>query len=82
MHNVETVPGVTKFMQEVYLDKFIRLLDVPSIVPEPSSELSTILCNCIQVQKLADPVTPCSAATCMSFPTNTVSLGSRLLSTF
>lgn len=45
-------------MQEVYLDKFIRLLDTPGIVPGPNSEVGTILCNCIHVQKLADPVTP------------------------
>lgn len=45
-------------MQEVYLDKFIRLLDAPGIVPGPNSEVGTILRNCIHVQKLADPVTP------------------------
>lgn len=45
-------------MQEVYLDKFIRLLDAPGIVPGPNSEVSTILRNCVHVQKLADPVTP------------------------
>lgn len=56
--SVGAVPGVTKFMQEVYLDKFIRLLDAPGIVPGPSSEVGTILRNCVQVQKLADPVTP------------------------
>lgn len=56
--NVGAVPGVTKFMQEVYLDKYIRLLDSPGVVPGPSSEVGTILCNCIQMQKLADPVTP------------------------
>ncbi|XP_060039368.1 guanine nucleotide-binding protein-like 3-like protein isoform X4 [Erinaceus europaeus] len=56
--SVGAVPGVTKFMQEVYLDKFIRLLDAPGIVPGPNSEVGTILRNCIQVQKLADPVTP------------------------
>ncbi|XP_075394956.1 guanine nucleotide-binding protein-like 3-like protein isoform X2 [Tenrec ecaudatus] len=55
---VGAVPGVTKFMQEVYLDKFIRLLDAPGIVPGPNSEVGTILRNCIHVQKLADPVTP------------------------
>ncbi|XP_059943255.1 guanine nucleotide-binding protein-like 3-like protein isoform X1 [Mesoplodon densirostris] len=56
--SVGAVPGVTKFMQEVYLDKFIRLLDAPGIVPGPNSEVGSILCNCIHVQKLADPVTP------------------------
>ncbi|XP_049728556.1 guanine nucleotide-binding protein-like 3-like protein [Elephas maximus indicus] len=56
--SVGAVPGVTKFMQEVYLDKFIRLLDAPGIVPGPNSEVGTILRNCIQVQKLTDPVTP------------------------
>ncbi|XP_037673608.1 guanine nucleotide-binding protein-like 3-like protein [Choloepus didactylus] len=56
--SVEAVPGITKFMQEVYLDKFIRLLDAPSIVPGPNSEVGTILHNCIHVQQLADPVTP------------------------
>ncbi|XP_006875327.1 PREDICTED: guanine nucleotide-binding protein-like 3-like protein-like [Chrysochloris asiatica] len=56
--SVGAVPGVTKFMQEVYLDKFIRLLDAPGIVPGPKSEVGTILRNCIHVQKLSDPVTP------------------------
>ncbi|XP_010609031.1 guanine nucleotide-binding protein-like 3-like protein isoform X1 [Fukomys damarensis] len=56
--SVGAVPGVTKFMQEVYLDKFIRLLDAPGIVPGPNSEVGTILRNCIHVQKLEDPVTP------------------------
>ncbi|KAM4818818.1 guanine nucleotide-binding protein-like 3-like protein [Thomomys bottae] len=56
--SVGAVPGITKFMQEVHLDKFIRLLDAPGIVPGPNSEVGTILRNCIQVQKLADPVTP------------------------
>ncbi|XP_029422113.1 guanine nucleotide-binding protein-like 3-like protein isoform X2 [Nannospalax galili] len=56
--SVGAVPGVTKFMQEVYLDKFIRLLDAPGIVPGPNSEVGTILRNCIHVQKLTDPVTP------------------------
>lgn len=56
--SVGAVPGITKFMQEVYLDKFIRLLDAPGIVPGPNSEVSTILRNCVHVQKLADPVTP------------------------
>ncbi|XP_063102025.1 guanine nucleotide-binding protein-like 3-like protein isoform X2 [Cavia porcellus] len=54
--NVGAVPGVTKFMQEVYLDKFIRLLDAPGIVPGSNSEVGAILRNCIHVQKLADPV--------------------------
>ncbi|XP_023364314.1 guanine nucleotide-binding protein-like 3-like protein [Otolemur garnettii] len=56
--SVGAVPGVTKFMQEVYLDKFIRLLDAPGIVPGPNSEVGTILRNCVHIQKLTDPVTP------------------------
>ncbi|GAB1303206.1 Guanine nucleotide-binding protein-like 3-like protein [Apodemus speciosus] len=54
----ETCLRACRFMQEVYLDKFIRLLDAPGIVPGPNSEVGTILRNCIHVQKLADPVTP------------------------
>lgn len=49
---------LSRFMQEVYLDKFIRLLDAPGIVPGPNSEVGTILRNCVRVQKLADPMTP------------------------
>ncbi|XP_005401582.1 PREDICTED: guanine nucleotide-binding protein-like 3-like protein [Chinchilla lanigera] len=56
--SVGAVPGVTKVTQEVYLDKFIRLLDAPGIVPGPNSDVGTILRNCIHVQKLVDPVTP------------------------
>uniref|UniRef100_A0A2K5MP25 G domain-containing protein n=1 Tax=Cercocebus atys TaxID=9531 RepID=A0A2K5MP25_CERAT len=55
---VGAVAGVTKFMQEVYLDKFIWLLDALAIVPGPSSEVGTILHSCIHVQRLADAVTP------------------------
>ncbi|XP_077001907.1 guanine nucleotide-binding protein-like 3-like protein isoform X2 [Tamandua tetradactyla] len=56
--SVGAIPGITKFMQEVYLDKFIRLLDAPGVVLGPNSEVGTILRNCVHVQKLADPVTP------------------------
>uniref|UniRef100_A0A2K5CH67 G domain-containing protein n=1 Tax=Aotus nancymaae TaxID=37293 RepID=A0A2K5CH67_AOTNA len=56
--SVGAVSGITRFMQEVQLDKLIWLLDAPGIVPGPNSEVGTILHNCVHVQKLADPVTP------------------------
>lgn len=56
--SVGAVSEVTRFMQEVYLDKCIRMLDAPGIVPGLNLEVGTILHSCVLVQKLADPVTP------------------------
>ncbi|XP_070557670.1 guanine nucleotide-binding protein-like 3 homolog [Ptychodera flava] len=55
-------PGVTKTMQEVQLDKHIKLLDCPGIVMATStSEVSMVLRNCVKIETLEDPVTPVEA---------------------
>lgn len=58
-------PGLTKQIQEVQLDKHIRLIDSPGVVLAPrgqqldASELS--LKNVVRVETLTDPVTPVQA---------------------
>ncbi|CAJ0569915.1 unnamed protein product, partial [Mesorhabditis spiculigera] len=57
--SVGAKPGVTKQVQEVELDKNIRLLDSPGLVFLPKLELDThevALRKAIQVEKFSDPV--------------------------
>lgn len=58
--NVGSTPGVTKAMQEVHLDKNVKLLDCPGIVFAASgdNEASATLRNCTKIEKLEDPATP------------------------
>nr|CAD1816840.1 unnamed protein product [Ananas comosus var. bracteatus] len=58
--NVGATPGVTKSMQEIQLDKKVKLLDCPGVVMLKSSEgdVSVALRNCKRIEKLDDPVTP------------------------
>ncbi|XP_067950471.1 guanine nucleotide-binding protein-like 3 homolog [Watersipora subatra] len=57
---VGNTPGVTKAMQEVQLDKNVRLLDCPGIVMASGDEVSahTILRNAVKVEQVVDPVVP------------------------
>jgi nuclear GTP-binding protein len=55
---VSNVPGLTKSIQEVHLDKDIRLLDCPGIVFTKECSGSLILRNVIKVEDLDDPYTP------------------------
>ncbi|CAJ0957697.1 unnamed protein product, partial [Mesorhabditis belari] len=62
--NVGATPGVTKQIQEVELDKNIRLLDSPGVVLATKSQVDTVevaLKNAIRVENLADPVSPVQA---------------------
>ena len=55
---VGNTPGVTKSVQEVHLDKNIKLLDSPGIVFTSATEggdAAAVLRNCIKVEKLEDP---------------------------
>ncbi|XP_026880541.2 guanine nucleotide-binding protein-like 3-like protein [Electrophorus electricus] len=55
--SVGATPGVTKCLQEVHLDKHIKLLDCPGIVMATStSDAAMILRNCIKIDQLVDPV--------------------------
>ncbi|XP_051865039.1 guanine nucleotide-binding protein-like 3-like protein [Pristis pectinata] len=60
--NVGATPGVTKCLQEVHLDKHVKLLDCPGIVmATPSSDADVVLRNCVKVEQLTDPVGPVAA---------------------
>lgn len=54
---VGATPGVTKSMQEVHLDKHVKLLDSPGIVMDNrNSDSAVILRNCVKVESIDDPV--------------------------
>ncbi|KAK7457986.1 hypothetical protein BaRGS_00039131 [Batillaria attramentaria] len=55
--NVGAVPGVTKTMQEVHLDKHIKLLDSPGVVMASNqSPTAAVLRNVVKLEALDDPV--------------------------
>ncbi|KAG9439022.1 hypothetical protein H6P81_019187 [Aristolochia fimbriata] len=58
--NVGATPGLTRSMQEIQLDKHVKLLDCPGVVMLRSGEsgLSIALRNCKRIEKLDDPVGP------------------------
>ncbi|CAL9088925.1 unnamed protein product [Musa textilis] len=58
--NVGATPGLTRSMQEIQLDKNVKLLDCPGIVMLKSGEddASIALRNCKRIEKLDDPVSP------------------------
>jgi nuclear GTP-binding protein len=47
---VGNTPGVTRAMQEVHLDKHLRLLDSPGIVFSPGTDAAAALRNCVKVR--------------------------------
>ncbi|XP_056129064.1 guanine nucleotide-binding protein-like 3-like protein [Lampris incognitus] len=60
--SVGATPGVTKCLQEVHLDKYIKLLDCPGIVMATStSDAAMILRNCVKIEQLVDPIPPVEA---------------------
>ncbi|CAH8259664.1 unnamed protein product [Arabidopsis lyrata] len=58
--NVGATPGLTRSLQEVHLDKNVKLLDCPGVVMLKSSgnDASIALRNCKRIEKLDDPVSP------------------------
>ncbi|XP_008798499.2 guanine nucleotide-binding protein-like NSN1 [Phoenix dactylifera] len=58
--NVGATPGLTRSMQEIQLDKKVKLLDSPGVVMLKSgdSDASIALRNCKRIEKLDDPITP------------------------
>lgn len=58
--NVGATPGLTRAMQEIQLDKHVKLLDCPGVVmAKPSDSNATIaLRNCKRIEKLEDTVSP------------------------
>ncbi|EFJ26169.1 hypothetical protein SELMODRAFT_97911, partial [Selaginella moellendorffii] len=53
-------PGLTRTMQEVQLDKHVKLLDCPGVVLASATDSKPLmdLRNCTRIEKLADPVAP------------------------
>ncbi|CAM8959287.1 unnamed protein product [Rhodiola kirilowii] len=60
--NVGSTPGLTRSMQEIQLDKNVKLLDCPGVVMLKSgeSDASIALRNCNRIEKLDDPKSPVS----------------------
>ncbi|CAN0321654.1 unnamed protein product [Pylaiella littoralis] len=58
---VSATPGFTKSMQEIHLDKTVKLLDCPGIVFDDSDAGATLLRNCVDAEAMTDP-TPAVAA--------------------
>eukprot|EP00903_Cladosiphon_okamuranus_P013622 g12686.t1 len=58
---VSATPGCTKSMQEIHLDKTVKLLDCPGIVFDDSDAGATLLRNCVDAEAMTDP-TPAVAA--------------------
>lgn len=58
--NVGATPGLTRSMQEVQLDKNVKLLDCPGVVMlrSTSDDAAVTLRNCKRIEKLVDPVAP------------------------
>ncbi|XP_059296879.1 guanine nucleotide-binding protein-like NSN1 [Lycium ferocissimum] len=59
--NVGATPGLTRSLQEVQLDKNVKLLDCPGVVMLRSAsedDASIALRNCKRIEKLEDPVGP------------------------
>ncbi|XP_059626145.1 guanine nucleotide-binding protein-like NSN1 [Cornus florida] len=56
--NVGATPGLTRSMQEVQLDKNVKLLDCPGVVMLRLNDASVALRNCKRIEKLADPIGP------------------------
>ncbi|XP_071720321.1 guanine nucleotide-binding protein-like NSN1 [Rutidosis leptorrhynchoides] len=56
--NAGATPGFTRTMQEVQLDKDVKLLDCPGVVMLKSGQNDAVLAlrNCIKIEKLEDPV--------------------------
>ncbi|KAG6717522.1 hypothetical protein I3842_04G104600 [Carya illinoinensis] len=58
--NVGATPGLTRSMQEVHLDKDVKLLDCPGVVMlrSEANDASVALRNCKRIEKLDDPIGP------------------------
>ncbi|XP_057534177.1 guanine nucleotide-binding protein-like NSN1 [Amaranthus tricolor] len=58
--NVGSTPGLTRSLQEVQLDKNVKLLDCPGVVMLKSSQndATVALRNCKRIEKLEDPIAP------------------------
>lgn len=65
---VGNTPGVTKGVQEIHLDKSIRLLDSPGVVfSSASDDASAVLRNCVKVRPGIKRVHRAAASICLGF---------------
>lgn len=64
--NVGSTPGLTRSLQEIQLDKNVKLLDCPGVVMLGSGEndVSIALRNCKRIEKLDDPIGPGDQSIC------------------
>jgi nuclear GTP-binding protein len=54
---VSATPGFTKTIQEIHLDKHIKLIDCPGIVfSTGQNDIQVLLRNCVKVNQLSDPM--------------------------
>ncbi|XP_047183068.1 guanine nucleotide-binding protein-like NSN1 [Vigna umbellata] len=74
--NVGSTPGLTRSMQEVQLDKNVKLLDCPGVVMLKSQEndASIALKNCKRIEKLEDPISPVKEILKLCMPEQLVTL--------
>ncbi|KAH9322390.1 hypothetical protein KI387_017029, partial [Taxus chinensis] len=58
--NVGATPGLTRSMQEIQLDKHVKLLDCPGVVIAKSGDNNATIAlrNCARIEKLEDPISP------------------------
>eukprot|EP00252_Welwitschia_mirabilis_P018350 TRINITY_DN40782_c0_g1_i1.p1 TRINITY_DN40782_c0_g1~~TRINITY_DN40782_c0_g1_i1.p1 ORF type:complete len:629 (-),score=180.64 TRINITY_DN40782_c0_g1_i1:431-2317(-) len=58
--NVGSTPGITRAMQEIHLDKHVKLLDCPGVVLAKPGDNDAIIAlrNCKKIEKLEDPLSP------------------------
>ena len=61
------MPGVTKAVQEVHLDKLVKLLDSPGVVfADAENAAAAALRNSVRADKVEDPgMQPVCACACM-----------------
>ena len=56
---VGNTPGMTKTIQEIYLDKDIMLLDSPGVIINPNdSSDSLLLKSSLKIEDIKDPISP------------------------
>ncbi|ESW17385.1 hypothetical protein PHAVU_007G235000 [Phaseolus vulgaris] len=74
--NVGSTPGLTRSMQEVQLDKNVKLLDCPGVVMLKAQEndASIALKNCKRIEKLEDPISPVKEILKLCLPEQLVTL--------
>ncbi|XP_027927619.1 guanine nucleotide-binding protein-like NSN1 [Vigna unguiculata] len=74
--NVGSTPGLTRSMQEVHLDKNVKLLDCPGVVMLKSqhNDASIALKNCKRIENLEDPISPVKEILKLCLPEQLVTL--------